>query len=315
MPYLIREGVNRWNSFWFSEDESYLSKLAAFRIVFGLVLVFYFSTRLQDAGFLYSDTGILPSSYLKTLSLPGWSIFSGGESAGTLQLVHALLILSALSLALGFCTRLSALVGYVLALSFQHRNPIAIFGVDTISTFYLFYLIFSRAGERFSIDSMLRRRFFGKEPSRPNEWLRLLSHVAYRLMQIQLVIIYTYSGWEKIRGNSWWDGSAMWGVLSMGSIQRWDLSFAAHVPFALALIAYATVLWEIYFGVLICFEKIRPLVLSFGLMMHLGIIIFLNLPSFGALMISIYLLFIAPETLERALLSMRRPKGFVLPGS
>lgn len=89
----------------------------------------------------------------------------------------------------------------------------------------------------------------------------------------------------------------MWDILTIGDMQRWDMSFMSHVPYVLALMAFTVLAWEIYFPVMIWNKKIKNLVLGFGFSMHLGIGLFMNLPSFAAMMISYYALFLSKDEL------------------
>lgn len=295
MRPLVREAVRHWNQFWFEASEDYLSSLALFRIVFGLVMAFFYMTRQQDVALYYTNEGLMPVSYLNTLEplKYNFSSFLYINNLPLLQCLHGLLIAACVSLSFGFLTRFSALLVYGLAHEFFQRDPAAMFGVDSISIFFALYLIFSRAGERYSLDAI----FF--KFKKTGEWGRMLGSVSYRLMQVQLCVVYTYSGWEKLKGTRWWDGSAVWDVMTMGNLQRWDMSFVSHMPFVLALIAYTVLFFEIYFVVLICFERIRNYVLAYGVMMHIGIIIFMNLPSFGSMMISVYALFLSGSLVDQ----------------
>ena len=124
-------------------------------------------------------------------------------------------------------------------------------------------------------------------------------------MQIQVCVIYGYSGMEKIKGWRWWNGSALWDVLSAGNMQRWDLSFVAHMPVVIAAMVYVVLAWEIYFPVLIWVPKLRLPMLAFGVAMHIGIFLFMNLPSFGFLMMTLYLLFLSEKELQLGLSGLK----------
>lgn len=287
----LRDG---WNHFWFdSRSEADLSRVAAFRLVFGLVMFFCYVARIQDLEFFYAGSGILPDWHRRTITLLEYNFtFIGDWSPGKLHALHGLFLLSLLALALGFFTRFAAILAYVLHVAFVHRNPGVMFGVDMISTFFFLYLCFADANARWSLDAWL-----GRAASRQS----LRGHLAFRLMQIQLCVVYGFSGLEKLKGTRWWDGSALWDVLSMGNLQRFDLSFVAHVPLALASVVYVVLFFEVYFPVLVWLKNFRLPMLAFGLAMHLGIFVFMNLPSFAFMMISLYVLFLTPAEVERSM--------------
>jgi hypothetical protein len=283
------ELLGAWNWFWFdSRRDGDLVPLSLFRLTFCFVMLICYFTRAFDVEFFYSVQGILPGWHAQnvdffrfhpTFITDAWSPFS-------LHLLHSFFLLTLLSLALGFYTRISAVLVYVLHMAFINRNMSVMFGVDMIATFFLLYLCFANSNARFSLDSWRGRGAIRQSG---------LSHLAFRLMQVQLCVIYAFSGWEKLKGTRWWDGSAIWDVLSIGNMQRWDLSFVAHFPILLSTAVYVVLLFEIYFPVLVWLRRWRLPLLAFGVQMHIGIFVFMNLPSFGFMMISLYALFLNPE--------------------
>lgn len=284
-----------WSNFWFdSRSDEALTVLSAFRVLFGGVMFFFYLTRCLDAAYFYGAAGIMPAPFLKTVELFRYhpTIISEAWSDGQVLAFHIFFLLCIASLTVGFCTRVSAVAAYVVHLMFANRNMSVMFGVDMIGTFFFLYLCFANSGARFSLDALL---------GWANKKQTTISHIAYRFMQIQICIIYGFSGMEKLKGTRWWDGSAMWDVLSMGNMQRWDLSFVSHFPVILAAAVYFVLAWEVYFPVLIWQKKLRIPMLVFGVQMHLGIFLFMNLPSFGFMMISLYVLFLKEDEINAIL--------------
>jgi hypothetical protein len=300
-----------WNHFWFdSRSDASLTSLSLFRICLAGVLLFAYASRVPDLGFFYSEGGILPSAYRVTNELFRFrpTPLDGVESVARLQVLHALFLASLVCVLLGFRARVATVVAYALHMIFLNRNVMVQFGVDTIGTFFLLYLCFTPCAARFSLDAQRRT---GRRPKQT-----AIGHLFWRLMQVQVCIIYGYSGLTKLQGQRWWDGSAFWDVLSAGNLQRWDMSFVAHAPIVIATVVYLVLLWEVYFPALIWLPKLRLPMLAFGVAMHIGIFLFMNLPSFGFLMISLYVLFLKEDEIEagvagiRALVARtRRPLG------
>jgi hypothetical protein len=289
----LRALMKGWNHFWFeSRSDSTLRSLGLFRICFGSVMLVFYLTRIPDLAFFYGEDGIMPLSHLSSLDFLAWhpTIFTWLADLWAIQLFHALFCLALLTLTLGLFTRASAIAVYFLQLMFLNRNVSVMFGVDTIGTFFFLYLCFADSGARYSLDEKR-----GKGPRQHSA----LSHIAWRLMQLQVCIIYAYSGLEKLKGSRWWDGSALWDVLSIGNMQRWDLSFVAHFPILLAGAVYVLLLWELYFSALIWVPRLRLPMLAFGVFLHIGIFVFMNLPSFGFMMMAMYVLFLKGEEVER----------------
>jgi len=301
----LQEFTAAWNRFWFdSVTDSTLSSLGLFRISFGSVMFVFYLTRIPDLAFFYGDDGIMPLSHLNSLEFIAWhpTVFTWLTGITAIHVAHAVFCCALLTLALGLFTRVSAITVYFLHLMFLNRNMSVMFGVDTIGTFYFLYLCFANSGARYSLDAKWRKKANTRQGP--------FSHIAWRLMQLQVCVIYAYSGLEKLKGTRWWDGSALWDVLSIGNMQRWDLSFVAHFPILLAGAVYLLLLWELYFSALVWVPRLRLPMLAFGVFLHIGIFLFMNLPSFGFMMISMYLLFLKGEEVEAALASLFRRLNF-----
>jgi hypothetical protein len=285
----VKKFIRQWQKFWFApKNDDYLKSLAIFRICFGTVIFFFYLSRTPDLLFFYSDEGILPKAYLHSLPIfqYNWSILFYLSNNNAIIGLHALFLGCLALVTIGLATPISTVITFLLHQTFLHRNMTVMFGTDMVGTFFFLYLCFASTNHYYSLDKYLG--IFTKR-SLP------LTHVFYRLMQIQLCIVYWYAGLEKLKGVRWWDGSALWDVFSISDMTRFDLSFVAHVPFLLSIGAYSVILWEMFFPFLVWRPRIRLAYLLYGLMLHLGIILFLNLPGFGLMMLAIYTLFLTPK--------------------
>ncbi len=295
--------MKAWNWFWFdSRSDTQLAVLGLFRFCFGLVVFFAYFSRSFDLDFFFSQQGIMPSVYRNSVEAFRFhpTFLDAVNQSWILYAVHGAFLFLVLLLSLGLFTRAAAVGVFLLHMAFINRNMGVLFGVDTIGTFFLLYLCFADSGRRFSLDRLWRGG-----PLKQGS----MSHIAWRLMQIQVCVIYAYSGMEKLRGFGWWNGSAFWDVLSAGHLQRFDLSFVSHAPVLLSGMAYLLLLWELYFPVLVWMPRLRLPMLAFGVFLHLGIYFFMNLPSFGFMMISLYVLFLKENEIEGVVAYLR---GFQL---
>lgn len=281
-----------WENFWFdSRSDDTLTALAAFRVGFCGVMFFCYLARAFDVDFFFTGQGIFPLWHKEGIEYFRYhpTFLTNAMSPLLVHGFHTLFLLCLLAQACGLFTRYAAVATYLLHMAFMNRTMPVMFGVDMIGTFFLLYLCFADTNARYSLDARL-----GRGVKRQSG----MSHIAWRLMQVQVCVIYGFSGLEKMKGTRWWDGSALWDVLSIGNMQRFDLSFVAHVPFLLAASVYVVLSWEIYFPVLIWSKRFRLPMLAFGVFMHIGIYVFMNLPSFGFMMMTLYLLFLRKEEVE-----------------
>ena len=98
---------------------------------------------------------------------------------------------------------------------------------------------------------------------------------AVRLIQLQLVVMYTYTGIAK-HGHTWLDGSAIYYSWLDVSYVRWPMLMEWLVGFAPVrvagqLLAWGTLVFELGFLPLIAWRRTRIPTLIVGLLLHAGI--------------------------------------------
>ncbi|MBI3543206.1 MAG: HTTM domain-containing protein [Deltaproteobacteria bacterium] len=282
-----------WQGFWFDEEAG--ARLRLFRGALGATLFVLYSIRALDLKLYFSESGIMPLSTVPDVLPMDYrnSIFFHFPGDAALYAGTVVLLVSLAALALGIFPRAAAIVALFTNVSFLHRDMAPSYGVDMISTFFLFYLCLA--------DYRVHEVAAKQQRIEKGSVRAMLGSSALRLTQIQLCIIYGFAGLDKVRGPQWWAGEALWGVVSNVQIARWDFSFLAHVPLLLVAGTYSTLAWEVYFPVLIWLRPARKWMLAFGVAMHLGIAIVVNIPFFSAIMLSAYFVFLE-ESEAQALL-------------
>ncbi len=211
-------------------------------------------------------------------------------------LVHGLYTALMALAFLGLTNRPIMLVTWALAQGFINRNYSMLFGADLIGTLFFFYLSFTHCTEYFS----LKKIFFKKEKQHNSEsFSDQLSAVFFRLMQIQISVIYMYTGFEKLKGSTWWDGTALWTVFANPQFSSLDLIWMRHFPLFFAVGTFTTLIFEVYFPTVIVSQKFRPYWLMLGVVFHGTIGLLFGLLPFSLIMISTYFLFIDRLTLRR----------------
>lgn len=184
-----------------------LRSLALVRIGAGALLFLDIISRLPDVRVFYGDGGVFPSALLHTLWTGEWAwslhLIAGGPS----YLVYALFILqgiAALSLLVGYRTRLATILSWLLLVSLHNANPFILQGGDFWLRATLFVGMFLPWSAAFSFDART------KTP----ESFRLFSgwSVAYLL---QVGLFYFFAALYK-SGAEWVsEGSAVYYALSI----------------------------------------------------------------------------------------------------
>lgn len=283
-----------WSSFWFAPQS--LLNIAFMRVVLtGAMLHLYFLRSWNTVYF--TDAWLVPRK-LAILSMdelyrPLWAWFFWPDA--WVPVVHALFVLSLLLLFLGIGGRLLALFAWVLHMGFLYRNYGISYGADVIAGVFLFYLAWSDNCARLSVMNLWKKK---KSLRTESDWL---TSAMMRMIQFQICIIYAYTGFEKLRGQAWWDGTALWSVLANPQMVFYDLTFIRHLPILIAIGSFSSILLEIYFPAAMLHPKARRPWLIMGFFFHLGIGLLMGLMHFSLVMISTYFLFIDPRYLEQVL--------------
>jgi len=280
-----------WTKFWFAPVS--LFNLAVFRIVFCGTLFLMYLSRQSDVTLYFTDLGILPKSMSSSVMLEFYRplIHFTFWSDAWVPWVHGFFVLSLLLLCLGIGGRALGLIATFLHISFLQRNYSIAFGADQISVLFLFYLSMTQSCEKLSLAKKIRHAEGVSSDA--------FSSMGYRLIQVQLCVIYAFSGFEKLKGSSWWDGTAIWTVLANTQMVTADLTWLRHVPILIAVISFSTIVFEIYFTPLVWNLHTRKYILGLGVLFHTGIAVLMALYSFGFVMIAPYLLFLNQETVKK----------------
>ena len=290
--------INQWDQFWFAPRDTY--PLSLFRVGLCGILFAMYATRFLEVELFYFNKGLVDTHmaklYYTLFNEPLFYLFPSSD--GLIYLLHIFLLLGLLLIALGLSHRLFICAIFLIHLVFIQRNHFIVYGADLFATFWLFFLCFMKTGSHFNFISFIKRKtlqkFFGKISSRGVHQTNsdIMTSVGVRLMQIQICICYGTTGLEKLKGNSWWEGSAIWYVIGNQQLIPFDMSFLYHTPVLIAFMTFSTLIFEIYFPIAIWQRKLRYLWIVFGLSFHLFIALFMNLLYFGLIMIVSYTLWL-----------------------
>jgi len=282
-----------WDRFWFTPVEA--RSLGLLRLLSGVMLVYthlVWGLALEE---FFGPNGWQDPELVQTLQQESsaWSFWwwIPGE---WLWPVHwgslAILVLYAA----GLWTRVTSVLSLVIAISYAHRAPMATFGLDQINILICLYLCLAPCGAFFSLDSVLRHRSGGPPPG-----TSMAAGIVRRLLQVHVAVLYLSAGIAKLKGETWWDGTAIWLGAANLEYQSNSLLWLAWHPRLVDLLTHMTLLWELTFVAFVWKPVFRPLVLLVGVTIHLGIGLFLGMWTFGLVMICTYIAFLPPGLFRR----------------
>ncbi|GGN15084.1 HTTM domain-containing protein [Streptomyces fuscichromogenes] len=145
------------------------------------------------------------------------------------------------------------------------------------------------------------RRYAPGEPRTVMEMVGNVVHAGALLtVAIQICLIYATSGWYKIQGASWQDGTALYYVLHLGNLTPWPaLSHAiASSSLIVLLLTYGTVIVEVAFPFTLFSSRLRVVMIAILVSMHVGIGLLLGLPFFALAMITADVFFLPTAVLH-----------------
>ena len=243
-----------------------------------------------------------------------WTYLAYTESMSLIWCHEIFACLAGLLLAAGFLTRTFSLLAWFMTLMTVHRMTGMLFGLDQITVMVAMYLCVGRPGSVWSVDHWLQNRY--PTAFENHLWLRRVSGAlilecgtgtpdcwsntfATRLIQLHLCVIYLFGGLGKLRGEMWWDGSAMWYSIAAYEYQSLDMTWTGHFPMLCSIATHVTLFWEVSYCAIVWPKWTRPLTLILALFVHGGIALFLGMFTFGFMMLVANFAFVSPIRLQR----------------
>jgi hypothetical protein len=231
----------------------------------------------------------------------------GGVHPETVWPVVAAALLAGLLLVIGLGGRLTAFVALQTYKALYFINPDATGGYDWLLTNALWLLVLGRSTATLALDCRLRTGRWRSDEA-VSAWPRYLAIY-------QIVLVYWSTGMHKLSG-AWTPAegfSALYYILQEPTWQRWDMQWLAWV-YPLTQIGTATAwAWELTAPLLLlvlwyrrtaarpgrvralCNRlPLRGLWILIGLMLHLGVLLFMNVGPFSGVSLSYYLCLFGP---------------------
>lgn len=304
---LTHASVDSWNRFWFSLADP--APLAVIRIAIGLLLAYSHAVWALNSDSFFGMDSWLNSESVSVIQAGGYSasaLWWADGSPTLVATVHGVALVNALLLTFGLCSRVAAPVAFLLTASFANRNPAALYGFDQVLGFATLYLCLNPGHGWLSIDRWRefrrREKDAGSHGGRDSEIVvsrpSVSANIATRLIQLHLCLIYLVAGLAKLKGAAWWSGVAFWGAIGNLEYQTLDMTWLVDWPMIVSLLTVSALAWEISYAALVWNRWARPLVLAFGVMVHVGIAVCFGMMTFGLSMIVANVAFVRPSVIR-----------------
>ncbi len=275
---------------------------AALRIAFGLWTLWCFLSLLPFSTEFFSNEGWLPPQIgVLTENTKTWSIFYAAAHPIYTWVLMIVAIVSALTMTIGFHSRLSSWLCLIFVASVSVRNHFVFSGEDCILRNFLYLIALSRSGDAWSLDSWIERKS-GQSLAKIGPVMAPIWPL--RLMQVQVCAVYFTSGLAKQRGTDWLGGLATIRAILNPAVGRFSNAFLNQfAPFFMSPFFHfseqVTLYWELLFPFLMLQRHLRYGALAVGVMVHCGIFILFQVHFFSFAMVSCYLSLVPAEWITR----------------
>ncbi|TWT30604.1 hypothetical protein [Blastopirellula retiformator] len=262
---LARQTTDAWTYFWFKASEA--KTLSILRIGLACVALLYVLGYTSDLTFWFAGDGVLPVSRVYEItgvtdpeySASYWSLLYFFQDPTDLWILHVVTILTLLALACGLFSRVTAVMAFVLVLSYAQRSPIILSELsEPLLCPLLLYLCLGPCGAHYSVDAIWRRR-----QGKPAIGKTYAANIATRLTQVHVSMFFVMMGLSKLGASYvWWNGAGMWNVLARPDSPLVDFKFLRSSPLLVYAWTHVMVLFEIGYPVGIWIRPLRPLLIA-----------------------------------------------------
>lgn len=289
-----------------TEQPLSLYAAAALRIGYGLIYLAYLLREFPHRDEIWGPgSPMTPELSRELLARTGWfSALNWSDSPIYFEACYGFALVVCVLFTIGWRTRMLSIVFAFVVTSFYARSILMTDGGDNLITLMSIYLVCTACGRRCSLDSRRARlrgsayrrrsliaRFETSEFARDlgvsrRVLVTVLHNCGMVVIGAQICILYATAGLYKVQGGDWDNGTALHYVLNLSLFRPWPaLSAAADShPMMITVAVYLTVLVQVAFPFAL-FGRLKYVVLSMLLCMHLGIAVLMGLPMFSGSMV------------------------------
>ncbi len=273
--------------------EKYTIGLGCLRVITCLLVIKNMCFYLPTSKELFGSVGIFPySSYLELLESYHLSFLAYPfNQPFAPQIFLLIVILFSGAYLLGYGGRVSGIFLIILLSVLKFRNGFILDGSDNVIQVTLPFLVIADSHYffRYTEKSI-------KENDAPDIveyfWISV-KKVALVGLMIQVCYIYFFTSLAKLQGDVWLNGTAIYYTMRVSDFMAtsWNIPLTKNHYFVV-LGTYFTIIFEIAFPFLIWFKETKYWIILSGIILHIGIWIFMRIDNFSWIMIGTYFIFI-----------------------
>ncbi len=282
-------------------SETWALPVDAFRILAGLLCLYYFITIFLEVEDFSNPNGLL-NHELFIEAFWFYKINLIQPSFATTKLFYGLSLIGCIGsvlITVGYRARLSAAILYLIAVCTQRWNFGVMFVDDSIMHLLLFWMIILPIGKTLNLTRWLKQG-----NSAFDEWLLYkVPGATVRCFLINVLWIYFFAGTTKLLSPLWREGFAMYPILLLPISHMPDFWKPEYLP-AFKYATYTALGMEIIIPFLLITRKgsaTKYFGLFLQILFNLGIILTLKIPFANIALIASSVLFFREEIMETVL--------------
>lgn len=285
--------------FAFIEKEASTQSLVFFRVGLGLIAILKFLVYSPNFLDFHGQYGMVPWAISKASIYPflphlgdaaiWFSELTGQSLDGATYTLYYIFIGACICFILGFLTRISSIICFILHLCLIYAASGYMYGVDVFTQIGFFYCIFFPMGSNHSVDNLLGLRTAVQKSTEAG--------ILKRIIQFQLCLIYFSTAIEKGMGSQWWNGEAIWRTFMLPTFKHFDFGWMAYVPAVPLVMGWSVLFMEFVYIFLVWIPKYRTFAVVSIIFMHLGIGLFMGMWLFAGIMVCLNLFAFGTEVL------------------
>lgn len=301
-----------WSQIWFQDSPT--SPLEIARIGIGAAMLIHYSLASPYLFDFWGDAGWVARELILSEERDPWtqSVFFYFNAPWQWVAFHVFFLICCAAFTAGWRTSWVKWVLLIGQISYDYRNPMLPYGVDKILACLLLLLCLAPIGRAMSLDRVraVRAAKLKNLEATLAPYTSPWTGACTRLMQIQMALLFFYSGVGKIAGEDWWNGDAVWIVFTTHEhYSKIVLDLLASHYWIVNAATYGTILIEIAFPFLIWQRATRPYLLAGALFLHAQFAILMGLIYFSFVMMMGHMSFVRPEWLTRIGAAWKRRIG------
>ncbi|ERM81683.1 hypothetical protein P872_19495 [Rhodonellum psychrophilum GCM71 = DSM 17998] len=273
---------------------NYSLGLSAYRVFIGILILKNSIFYLPMAEQLFGGDAIVPIEFfwinLTSYNLSFLAYPFELQYAPQLYLITLIVLSSLFIFAIG--KRFVGAILFIGILVLGYRNNLVLDGSDNVIMVTMPFLLISNAFNHLTLT--INRQYINFSNLIPDVIIKNILMIGHYGIMIQICIVYFFTALHKLQGEVWLNGTAVYYTMRVNEFRATDYNILlTKNHYFVVLSTYFTVFWELSFAFLVWGKYSKYIILFLGVILHLGIWIFMRIDNFSWVLIASYFVFIS----------------------